>query len=117
MEFKTPSVLHPRQKDQIDDLFNKVSWGLETKNDTCWRIKWYGRFITLYSGKSSWKSESNARSAFTFHLKRCAFDYHEWEKIVQDNPNIPHCPWKCNMERFVQYIMESGKVEFVSSWR
>jgi hypothetical protein len=110
--FKTPDVLTTRQQDLIDELFTKHTRE-RAVGMSCWRIRWCGVFIKTYSGKTSWKTEGHAKSAFLNHLRRSYLLYYEWEKIVQNNPNIPYQPWASEIGRMKDYILKSGKVEFV----
>ena len=81
-------------------------------DDSCWRIKWRGVFVRVSSGKSSWKTIGNAKSAFKNHIinERLAYWY---ERFLTGNDKLSYFDSKIENADFYKII--EPEIEYVQS--
>lgn len=97
-------------------LIDSLEQDARKNGQNCWRIKFNGKYITVSSGKSSWKTKGHARSAFNNHL--CSPDiqmFAEANNIPPDSVHYGRAYYNRSELRkiVIQALIDSGLLEFV----
>jgi len=106
MNYTSPDVMLTMQ----DHIANHVA------NGTVYRIRWMGQFFKTRKGKTSWKKEGLARSAFNTHLCNSMVLYEVHAKHRTQDPTKDHWqnqPTAEDRKEFIRQQEAAGLLQIV----